>query len=138
MTVYGYRKEKSFVSYPLLDQDQSLGKFYLFYIKPSLAFTYNDGHGFYGWYILHVKFLFILPPVLLSKSPLACKFVLLSEASTSLSILIRDLLKFLWEGRDGELPPLQNVPQKLVDKLGNIRKILNIIITRLRHFTMLR
>ena len=48
MTVYGYRKEKSFVSYPLLDQDQSLGKFYLFYIKPSLALTYNDGHGFYG------------------------------------------------------------------------------------------
>lgn len=85
------------------------------------------------WYILHVTFLFILPPVLLSKSPLACKFVLLSEASTSLSILIRDLLKFLWEGRDGELPPLQNVPQKLVDKLGNIRKILNIIITRLCH-----
>ena len=78
------------------------------------------------WYILHVTFLFILPPVLLSKAPLACKFVLLSEASTSLSILIRDLLKFLWEGRDGELPPLQNVPQKLVDKLGNIRKILNI------------
>ena len=76
------------------------------------------------WYIVHVTFLFILPPVLLSKSPLACKFVLLSEASTSLSILIRDLLKFLWEGRDGELPPLQNVPQKLVDKLGNIRKIL--------------
>ena len=90
------------------------------------------------WYIIHVTFLFILPPVLLSKSPLACKFVLLSEASTSLSILICDLLKFLWEGRDGELPPLQNVPQKLVDKLGNIRKILTIIITRLCHFTMLR
>lgn len=138
MTVNGYRKEKSFVSYPLLDQDQSLGKFYLFYINQVWHLLIMMDMVSTDWYILHVTFLFILPPVLLSKSPLACKFVLLSEASTSLSILIRDLLKFLWEGRDGELPPLQNVPQKLVDKLGNIRKILNIIITRLCHFTVLR